>query len=270
MTLRAGSPPSARGRDDVQLAGERAVHAGVDEPLAVRRPVVVEDLHVVDDDLLRRCRRGSWSRACRRGGRRSRLPSGEKLTPISASGVSVSCLTLKLVGLDQLGMLGVVGLQQVEVLVAVAVGDEEDLLAVGRPGDAVVVGRVIGQPRGLAAVRSACRNSSPWTTKATCFSSGDRANSVAPLVKVVDPLGVGLVVGVDLDGQLARACRPCVRDDPQVGAALVDDPLAVAADAGPADAVVLVVGDLRAACRRLLAERRWRTMLAGVPQYSLT
>ena len=50
-------------------------------------------------------------------------------------------------GLDQFRVLGVVVLQQVDVLVAVAVGDEDDLLAVGRPGDAVVVGRVLGQPR---------------------------------------------------------------------------------------------------------------------------
>src|SRR5205085_10552572 len=55
-------------------------------------------------------------------------------------------------------------------------------------------------------------------------------------------LGVGLVVGVDLDGQLARGAA-AGRGDPQVGPALVDDPLAVAGDAGPADAVVGVVSE---------------------------
>src|SRR5262249_1276481 len=57
-------------------------------------------------------------------------------------------------------------------------------------------------------------------------------------------LGVGLVVGVDLDGQLARGGARPGGDDPQVGAALVDDPLAVAADAGPAHAVLGGVGQL--------------------------
>src|SRR5262249_27982769 len=55
--------------------------------------------------------------------------------------------------------------------------------------------------------------------------------------------GVALVVGVGLDGQLAGTAA-AGGDDPQVGAALIDDPLAVAADAGAADAVVLVGGEL--------------------------
>src|SRR5262249_27777450 len=59
-----------------------------------------------------------------------------------------------------------------------------------------------------------------------------------------DLLGVGLVVGVDGDGQLARLGPAGGRDHPQVGAALVDDPGPVGADAGPADALVLVVGHL--------------------------
>src|SRR5438876_4977095 len=61
--------------------------------------------------------------------------------------------------------------------------------------------------------------------------------------EVDDALGVGLIIGVTLDGQLAWRAADGV-DDPQVGAALVDDPLAVAADTCPAHAVVLVHGEL--------------------------
>src|SRR5262249_2947707 len=53
-------------------------------------------------------------------------------------------------------------------------------------------------------------------------------------------LGIDLVVSVDLDGQLARADAFARRGHPQVGAALVDDPLAVGADPRLADAIVLV------------------------------
>src|SRR5262249_44268814 len=39
-------------RNDVQVAGERAVGAGIDNPLAVRRPVVIDYLNVIDKGLL--------------------------------------------------------------------------------------------------------------------------------------------------------------------------------------------------------------------------
>src|SRR6202043_3379012 len=46
------SRPKALRRGDVKLAGERAVLPSVDDPFGVRRPLVVEDLDVIDDDLL--------------------------------------------------------------------------------------------------------------------------------------------------------------------------------------------------------------------------
>src|SRR5262249_7497422 len=54
-------------------------------------------------------------------------------------------------------------------------------------------------------------------------------------------LRVGLVVGVRLDGELARLAR-FGGHDPQVRPALVDDPFAGGVDARPADARLLVVG----------------------------
>ena len=42
-------------------------------------------------------------------------------------------------------MIGIVGLEQVDVFLAAAVGEEDDLLAVGRPGGAVIVGGMVGQ-----------------------------------------------------------------------------------------------------------------------------
>ena len=47
-------------------------------------------------------------------------------------------------GLGELGMLRIVGFEQIEILVAVAVGDEDDLRAVRRPGDVVIVGGTVG------------------------------------------------------------------------------------------------------------------------------
>jgi hypothetical protein len=52
-------------------------------------------------------------------------------------------------------------------------------------------------------------------------------------------LGVGLVVGVDLNGQLARQVTAARAGDPEVGPALVDNPFAVAAEAGTADPALL-------------------------------
>src|SRR5207249_910723 len=54
------------------------------------------------------------------------------------------------------------------------------------------------------------------------------------------PFGVDLVVGVDLDGDAARAAA-LGGHDPQVRTALVGDPLAVGTEAGPADPVVGMV-----------------------------
>ena len=56
-----------------------------------------------------------------------------------------------------------------------------------------------------------------------------------------DTLGIDLLVGVDLDRQLARAAAVRGRDV-QVRAALVDDPLAVAANAGPTNGILRVRG----------------------------
>ena len=76
------------------------------------------------------------------------------------------------------------------------------------------------------------------------FSSADRRELGRAAGEDFQLLRVGLVVGVDLDGQLARRGAFVRGDDPEIGAALVDDPLAVAGDAGAANAVVLVEGDL--------------------------
>ena len=69
-------------------------------------------------------------------------------------------------------------------------------------------------------------------------------------------LRVDLIVGVDFDGQLARL-RSLSRNDPKIGAALVDDPLpavgvGLGADAGAANAVFRMESDL---LRRALAGR---------------
>ena len=69
-------------------------------------------------------------------------------------------------------------------------------------------------------------------------------------------LRVDLIVGVDFDGQLARLAS-LAGHDPKIGPALVDDPLpaigiGLGADAGTADPVFLVEGDL---LRRALAGR---------------
>src|SRR5262249_32434700 len=70
---------------------------------------------------------------------------------------------------------------------------------------------------------------------------GRHGEFAGALREVLDALGVGLVVGVDLDGQFARRAAAGGRD-PQVGAALVDEPLAVGAEPRPADAVLGVRG----------------------------
>src|SRR5262249_2305640 len=147
-------------------------------------------------------------------------------------------LDLELVRLDQFGVFRVVRLEQVEVFVAAAVGDKNDLLRVGRPGDAVVVGCPFREPPGLAAAGG-------HQEQLTVDGEGDvlfivRQGKLGGAAGEGDSaLDVGLVVGVRLDRQLARAAA-ARRDDPQVGAAFVDDPLPVPADAGTADTVVLV------------------------------
>ena len=104
------------------------------------------------------------------------------------------------------------------------------------------------------------------------FSSAETANSVAPFVKVATRSVLVLSSALTSMASL-RGCAARGGDDPEVGAAFVDDPFAVAADARPANAFVLVAGELHR--RRLhgaCLDRRapGATMLAGVPKCSLT
>src|SRR5262249_8953323 len=139
-------------------------------------------------------------------------------------------------------MLRVVGLKEIEVLVAIAIGDEDDLRGVRRPGDTVVVGRAVGQTANVGL--RADRHHEQFAV------DGEGDVALVPREGVLGgtagegngPLGVGLVVSIGLDGQAARGGAGPGRGDPQVGAAFVDDPLAVGTEAGLADAVLLVKG----------------------------
>ena len=135
------------------------------------------------------------------------LPSGEKLTPSSASGVLVSCLTLNWLARCEIGMIGVVGFQKINVLVAAAVGEKDDLLAVGRPGEAVIVG-------GLSVSRLALPPLAPDQENLAVDDEGDvflvvRQGELGGIRREGDDLvWVGLVVGV---GPRWRACGSCRR-----------------------------------------------------------
>src|SRR5439155_13396732 len=106
--------------------------------------------------------------------------------------------------LDQVGVLGVVGLQRVDVLVAAAVGGEQELLAVRRPGHAVVEGGRVGQPPGLAAAVGGHQPDRAVYDEGDVPLVGGQAILGAAGGEGVRLLGVALVVGVDLDGQAAR------------------------------------------------------------------
>ena len=123
----------------------------------------------------------------------------------------------------------------------------------------VIEGGRVGQARRLAAAGKRHQEQFAVDREDRGILVGVEANSVASLVKVTVRLGVRLVVGVDLDGQLARLGRDFVLTTHRSGAALVDDPLAVAADAGAADGVLLVVGEPQ---RRALAVGLGREVLA--------
>src|SRR5438270_13430000 len=102
-----------------------------------------------------------------------------------------------------------------------AVGGEDELLAVGRPGNAVVVGRVVGQPGGLAAGGDGGQEQLAVDHEGDVPLVGGQGVLGGPAGIGDGALGVALVVGVGLDCQLARAAA-LGGDDGQVGAAPVD------------------------------------------------
>src|SRR5262249_44108840 len=210
-------------------------------PLRVGRPLVVDHLPVADDGLL----------VGAVGVHAPQLAGADEGHALAVRGEAHSHFGLgrvgqlgglELVGLDELGVVGVVALQQVQVLVAAAVGDEDHLRRVGGPGDAVVVGRVVGQAGGVAGAAHRQQEDVAVDHEGDVLLVLGEGELGDALGERLQRLGVDLVVGVDLDGELARRVALAGGGDVQVGAALVDDPLAVGADAGPADGVVLVEG----------------------------
>ena len=141
---------TAVGRDDEQLAGERAVDPRKDDQLAVWRPVVIEDLRIANQYLLVAAVRLHRPELARADEGDAIALRAEGRADLGFRRVG-QALHLELVGLGQFGMLGVVRLEQVEVFVAGAVGEEEDALAVRAERRRVIEGGRIGEARGLAA-----------------------------------------------------------------------------------------------------------------------
>src|SRR6516225_6583721 len=121
---------------------------------------------------------------------------------------------------------------------AVAVGDENDLRRIRRPGDAVVVARMVGQP------------ASGWVggeygpqEDLAMHHEGDVAivpgdSKLSDLaIKCNHSLGVGFVIRMDLDRHPARYRAALGGDDPEIGSAFVDNPFPIAAHPGESDAV---------------------------------
>jgi len=209
-------------RDDVQLAGKRAVLPGITDPFRVRGPFVVEQLAVVDD--------GFQIAAVRvHGAQLAGAQKGDALAVRGEIGAEFGIrrigelLDLEAMGLEKLLVIRVIGFQKVDVLLAVAVGQEHDLATVRRPGDGMIVGvvmsRHMGEPLGLAAAARHQEDLPVHHQSDQFFIVGQgifggavpgglaQAGIVearASAGEIHHPIGIGLVVGMDLDGQLAR------------------------------------------------------------------
>src|SRR5207248_3048798 len=106
-------------------------------------------------------------------------------------------LDLKLGGFGQVGGVRVVGLEQIQVFLPGAVGREHDLLAVRGPGDVVVVGGVVGQAGGFAAVGQRAQEQLAVGDEGDVLFVRGRGVLRCVAREGDDPLGVRLFVGVD-------------------------------------------------------------------------
>ena len=229
-------------RCDVHLAGEAAVQAGVGHVFAVRRPIVIEHLLVRDEHL------GLGAV----GLHRPELASAQERDAIPLRRVTRAAFffaglrqlrRFELVGFGEFRVFGVVRFERIEFFVAGAIRGEEQLLPVGGPTHVVIGGGVFGEPRRLAP-------RGDFGEEQLAVDDDDRVQFVrrqgelgGVAVERRRPRGVRFVVGVDFDGQLPRRGGRLRARHPDVGAAFVHDPLAVAADPRPAHHVVGVLGD---------------------------
>ena len=142
-------------------------------------------------------------------------------------------------------MIGIVRDERVNVFIARAVGEEEEAFVVRRPGDAVIVGGMIGDAFGFAAIAGHQENLALNDNRDVLFIRGKSVLAGA-LGGDRDLVGIGLVVGGGVDVELA-ALAFCDVVKEEIEAAFVDDGFAAGAEACSADAFAGVRGQLHRA-----------------------
>src|SRR5262249_33072225 len=141
---------AARSGNEIYFAAQRSVRPREGNVLAVGRPFLVENLRLIDKDLLIAAVRVHGPELA--GANKADLAAVGRVAGMALGPVQLGqAFDLEAMSGGELHV-GWVRFQDVKILLpAVAVGQENDLLAVTRPGDFVIVGGIVRQPRGLAA-----------------------------------------------------------------------------------------------------------------------